>query len=106
METDDTQKQMMIKQLIDQYKDKMSKMEKKKNEDDSGDDSDINDEAMARLQAIIRSLEAEKNLLNKRLTDANSSNLERMVSDENGMAAGKVIERYFHMRATGLVWSS
>lgn len=39
----------MIKQLIAQYKDKMSQMEKKKNEDDSGEESDINDEAMARL---------------------------------------------------------
>lgn len=96
----------MIKQLIAQYKDKMSQMEKKKNEDDSGDESDINDEAMARLQAIIRSLEAEKNLLNKRLTDANSSNLDRMTADENGLVAGKVIERYFHMPDTGLVWSS
>ena len=106
METDVTQKQMMIKQLIAQYKDKMSQMEKKKNEDDSGDESDINDEAMARLQAIIRSLEAEKNLLNKRLTDANYSNLDRMTADENGLVAGKVIERYFHMPDTGLVWSS
>ena len=51
-------------------------------------------------------MEAEKNLLNKRLTDANSSNLDRMTADENGLVAGKVIERYFHMPDTGLVWSS
>lgn len=82
-------------------------MERKKNEDDSGSDSEgFNDEAMARLQAIIRSLEAEKNLLNKRLTDANSSNLDRMTADGYGLEAGKVIEKYFHMPDTGLVWSS
>ena len=60
---------------------------------------------MERLNAIIRSLEAEKNLLNKRLMDANTNNLDRMGS-EAAIAEGKVIERYFHMPTSGLIWSS
>ena len=60
---------------------------------------------MNRLEAIIRSLEAEKNLLNKRLMDANTNNLDK-VGGEVALAEGKVIERFFHMPDTGLVWSS
>ena len=61
---------------------------------------------MARLTSIIRSLEAEKNLLGKRLNEANTQNLDGRAGGLGGDNEGKVIEKYFHMPDTGLVWSS
>ena len=76
----------------------MSEMKKKnKTEQD--------EEALKRLEAIIRSLNAEKKLLGQRLTDANVNALEGRTGDM-ASGEGKVIEKFFHMPNTGIVFSS
>ena len=95
METDVAQKKQMITTLITQYKDRMNELQS----------NEVDDEALKRLEAIIRSLEAEKNLLSKRLVDANTTNLGGM-HGEGGDGEGKVIEKFFHMPNTGFVWST
>lgn len=88
----------MITTLITQYKDRMSELK-------SNQLIDLDEVAMKRLEAIIRSLEAEKKLLSNRLTDANTNNLNRTMGGI-GDAEGKVIEKYFFMPDTGLICSS
>ena len=66
---------------------------------------ELDPNVLRRLEAIIRSLEAEKNLLSKRLVDTNTTNLGGMYN-EGGDIEGKVIEKFFHIPGTGYVWST